>query len=113
MLYLRIAQPKAAAIPRYATIGAAEKDFDALVQHVQSEHIKTTERVLGASALTMAERRLLPLLCTHLTAAGIAAELFLSPHTIKSQMKSVYRKLEATNRHQAITRARELELIDR
>jgi LuxR family transcriptional regulator, maltose regulon positive regulatory protein len=56
---------------------------------------------------------LLPLLCTHMTVPEIAAELFLSPHTIKSQMKSIYRKLEATNRHQAITRARELELIDR
>ena len=98
-------------IARYATIDAAEKDFDALMQHVQSEHIKTTERVLGASALTMAERRLLPLLCTHLTAAGIAAKLFLSPHTIKSQMKSVYRKLGATTRTQAVTRSRELGLL--
>ena len=53
------------------------------------------------------------MLCTHLTVQEIATELFLSPHTIKSQMKSIYRKLEATNRHQAITRARELELIDR
>jgi Bacterial regulatory proteins, luxR family len=42
----------------------------------------------------------------------IAAELFLSPHTIKSQMQSLYRKLDATTRHQAITRAHELELID-
>jgi LuxR family maltose regulon positive regulatory protein len=66
----------------------------------------------GASALTAAELRLLPLLCTHLTVPVIAAELFLSPHTIRSQMKSIYRKLEATNRHQAVTRARELELID-
>jgi LuxR family maltose regulon positive regulatory protein len=67
----------------------------------------------GASALTMAELRLLPLLCTHLTVPEMAAELFLSPHTIKSQMSSIYRKLEATNRHQAVTRARELELIGR
>ena len=69
--------------------------------------------VPGASALTAAELHLLPLQCTHMTVPEIAAELFLSPHTIRSQMKSIYRKLEATNRHQAITRARELELIDR
>jgi LuxR family transcriptional regulator, maltose regulon positive regulatory protein len=55
----------------------------------------------------MAELRLLPLLTTHLTVPEIAAELFLSPHTIRSQMKSIYRKLEASNRHQAVTRARE------
>jgi LuxR family transcriptional regulator, maltose regulon positive regulatory protein len=67
----------------------------------------------GASALTMAELRLLPLLSTHLTVPEIAAELVLSPHTIKSRMRSIYRKLDATTRHQAVTRARELELIDR
>jgi len=61
----------------------------------------------------MAELRLLPLLCTHLTVPEIATELVLSPHTIKSRMKSIYRKLDATTRHQAVTRARELELIDR
>jgi LuxR family transcriptional regulator, maltose regulon positive regulatory protein len=65
-----------------------------------------------ASALTMAELRLLPLLCTHLTVPEIAGELFLSPNTIKSQMMSIYRKLEATTRHEAVIRARELELID-
>jgi LuxR family transcriptional regulator, maltose regulon positive regulatory protein len=38
----------------------------------------------GASALTAAELRLLPLLATHLSGPDIAADLFLSPHTIKS-----------------------------
>src|SRR6516225_1259427 len=38
----------------------------------------------GASALTAAELRLLPLLSTHLTFAEIAAELCLSPHTVRS-----------------------------
>lgn len=35
------------------------------------------------------------------------------PHAIRSQMKSIYRKLDATNRHQAVTRARELDLLER
>ena len=56
--------------------------------------------------------RLLPLLSTHLPVPEIAAELFLSPHTIKSEMKSIYRKLGATTRTQAITRSRELGLLD-
>jgi len=66
----------------------------------------------GASALTAAELRTLPLLSTHLSFPEIAAELFLSPHTIKSQMKSVYRKLDVSSRHQAVTRARELGLLE-
>ena len=64
--------------------------------------------VPGASALTAAELRLLPLLATHLSFPEIAAELFLSPHTVKSEMKSVYRKLGASTRNQAVIRAREL-----
>ena len=40
------------------------------------------------------------------------SDLFLSPHTIKSQMKSIYRKLGPTTRNQAVTRARVLELLE-
>ena len=43
--------------------------------------------VPGASALTTADLRVLPLLATHLSFPEIAAELFLSPLTIKSQVK--------------------------
>jgi LuxR family maltose regulon positive regulatory protein len=66
----------------------------------------------GASALTAAELRVLPLLATHLRAYEIAAELFVSTHTVKSQMSSIYRKLQSSTRHQAITRARELGLLE-
>jgi LuxR family maltose regulon positive regulatory protein len=66
----------------------------------------------GASALTTAELRLLPLLATHLSFPEIAAELFLSPHTVKSQAMSIYRKLGATSRTQAVTRSRELTLLE-
>jgi len=69
-------------------------------------------RAAGPSALTAAELRLLPLLSTHLPVPEIAAELFLSPHTIKSEMKSIYRKLGASTRTQAVTRSRELGLLD-
>jgi LuxR family maltose regulon positive regulatory protein len=67
---------------------------------------------VGPSALTAAELRLLPLLPTHLSFPQIAAELFLSPHTIKSEMKSIYRKLGATTRTEAVTRSRELGLLE-
>jgi LuxR family maltose regulon positive regulatory protein len=66
----------------------------------------------GASALTAAELRLLPLLATHLPVPEIAAELFVAPSTIKSQLKSIYRKLDASNRSQAVTQSRELGLLE-
>jgi DNA-binding NarL/FixJ family response regulator len=68
--------------------------------------------VLGASALTAAELHLLPLLSTHLTFPEIAEELFLSRNTIKSQASSIYRKLGTSTGSQAITRSRELGLLE-
>jgi len=66
----------------------------------------------GASALTAAELRLVPLLATHWSVPQIATEFSLSPNTIKSQMYSMYRKLDVSTRSQAVTRARELGLLD-
>ena len=66
----------------------------------------------GASALTAAELRLLPLLATHLPVPEIAAELFVSPATVRSQTTSIYRKLMASSRSQAVTRSRELGLLE-
>jgi LuxR family transcriptional regulator, maltose regulon positive regulatory protein len=67
---------------------------------------------LGASTLTAAELRLLPLLSTHLSMPEIAGELFLSRNTIKSQAISIYRKLGTSSRNQAVTRSRELGLLE-
>jgi LuxR family maltose regulon positive regulatory protein len=66
----------------------------------------------GASALTAAELRLLPLLTTHLSFPEIGAEFFLSPNTVKSQAYSLYRKLGASTRNQAVIRARELGMLE-
>jgi LuxR family maltose regulon positive regulatory protein len=65
-----------------------------------------------SSTLTAAELRLLPLLLTHLTLADIADRLFISRHTVKSQVWSMYRKLGAHTRSEAIARARELGLLE-
>jgi LuxR family transcriptional regulator, maltose regulon positive regulatory protein len=66
----------------------------------------------GASALTAAELRLLPMLCTHLSLPEIAAELFLSRNTIRSQAYSIYRKLGVSSRSQAVTQAGKLGLLE-
>jgi LuxR family transcriptional regulator, maltose regulon positive regulatory protein len=66
----------------------------------------------GASALTAAELRLLPMLPTHLSFPQIAEGMFLSPNTVKSEAMSIYRKLGASSRSQAVTRSRELGLLE-
>ncbi|HEY6276554.1 MAG TPA: LuxR C-terminal-related transcriptional regulator [Streptosporangiaceae bacterium] len=64
------------------------------------------------SSLTAAELRILPMLSTHLSFPEIAAEMFVSPHTVKSQAYSIYRKLAVSSRSQAVARSRELGLLD-
>jgi LuxR family maltose regulon positive regulatory protein len=67
---------------------------------------------LGASTLTAAELRILPLLSTHLSFAEMGRELFLSPNTVKTQALSAYRKLGVASRSQAVARARDLGLLE-
>ena len=67
----------------------------------------------GASALTAAELRLLPILATHLSFPQIAEQMSLSRHTVKAEATSIYRKLGASSRDQAVMRARDLGLLDR
>ena len=67
----------------------------------------------GWEHLTPAERRLLPLLTTHLTFREIAEHLNVSRNTVKTQAICTYRKLGATSRSEAIQRAIELGLVER
>jgi LuxR family maltose regulon positive regulatory protein len=83
----------------------------ALADRLEARLATIEARAAGPSALTAAELRLLPLLSTHLPVPEIAAELFLSPHTVKSEMRSIYRKLGASTRTQVVARSRELGLL--
>jgi LuxR family transcriptional regulator, maltose regulon positive regulatory protein len=64
----------------------------------------------GASSLTAAELRLLPLLSTHLSFREIGERLFVSSHTVRTQAYSAYRKLGVSSRSEAVARAHELGL---
>ena len=65
----------------------------------------------GATSLTAAELRLLPLLSTHLTLLEIGERLYLSRNTVKTQAVSIYRKLGVSSRSEAMQRVRELGLL--
>jgi LuxR family transcriptional regulator, maltose regulon positive regulatory protein len=94
---------------RRPDLGNLAGEATALGARVSAEHGPSAA---GASALTGAELRLLPLLATHQSFPEIASEMFLSRHTIKSQAVSIYRKLGAVSRSQAVTRSRELGLLE-
>ena len=61
--------------------------------------------------LTESETRVLRYLPTHLGSSEIAAELFLSPNTVKTHQRHLYRKLGAHSRREAVQRARAVGLL--
>ncbi len=96
-------------LKRRPDLGTLVGEARALRTRLSAEHALG---VLGPSSLTAAELRVLPMLATQLSFPEIAAEIFLSPHTVKSQAMSLYRKLGASSRSQAVERSRELGLLE-
>ncbi len=78
------------------------------------ERVAATTEPAGAWAmsLTGAELRLLPYLATHLTFPEIATRLFISRNTVKTEAVSIYRKLGASSRSEAIDRAVEVGFLE-
>ena len=61
--------------------------------------------------LSDAELRVVRYLPSNLKASEIAAELFLSTNTVRTHLRHIYAKLDAHNRSEAVTRAREVGLL--
>jgi LuxR family maltose regulon positive regulatory protein len=64
-----------------------------------------------ASPLTPAELRLLPYLQTHLNFRQIGERLFISRHTVASEVHAIYRKLGVSSRHDAVHEATAIGLL--
>ena len=62
--------------------------------------------------LTPREQTIIELLPTHLNYGQIGNELFVSVNTVKSNVKSIYRKLGVATRYEAVLAARGLGLIN-
>jgi LuxR family maltose regulon positive regulatory protein len=61
--------------------------------------------------LTERELDVLSYLPTRLSTTDIAANLHISPNTVKTHLKSIYHKLEARSRNEAIIHAAQRHLI--
>jgi LuxR family maltose regulon positive regulatory protein len=62
--------------------------------------------------LTAAELRVLRMLPTHLSFPAIAKQLFVSPNTVKTHVRALYRKLDASCRSEAVSHAAAAGLLD-
>jgi LuxR family maltose regulon positive regulatory protein len=95
-------------LDRHPGLGVLAEQAEALRHQVET--MPGTDG--GASGLTSAELRVLPLLQTHLSFREIGERQFVSRNTIKTQAISIYRKLGVSSRSGAIERAVEFGLID-
>ncbi len=84
----------------------------------QLSHVSRTTHAEGGGAgehaevlLTDSELAVLRFLPSHLTNQEIAEALFLSINTVKTHLRSAYRKLGVASRRAAIARARRLDLL--
>ena len=62
--------------------------------------------------LTAAELRVLRMLPTHLSFPAIAKQLFVSTNTVKTHVRALYRKLDASSRSEAVSHAAAAGLLD-
>ena len=74
-------------------------------------HLMKTGSEVQIEPLSQQELRVLRLLVAGLSNMDIASELVVSTNTIKTQVKSIYRKLNVNSRDEARELARELKLL--
>jgi LuxR family transcriptional regulator, maltose regulon positive regulatory protein len=94
-----------------------ERCPDATVPRRWVDECRAQAELSSASAhrgwsLTTAELRVLQFLPTHLSFPEMAERLYVSANTVKTHARSVYRKLGASSRGEAVVRARDAGLLD-
>lgn len=63
--------------------------------------------------LSEREREILPWLASELSIRELAARLLISENTLRTHLKSIYAKLGAHSRYEAVVRAREIDLLNK
>jgi LuxR family maltose regulon positive regulatory protein len=114
--YIALADPGGAlaALRQIADIQQFRRKLGALADQadeLRSRLERLKGEMLGASTLTAAELRVLPLLATHLSLAEISERLFVSRNTVKTQAISIYRKLGVSTRSETIKRMHQVGLV--
>ena len=97
------------AIARGTSHRALAEELVAALEGQSSSEAGPIEPLLDP--LSERELTVLRFLPTMLSNAEIAAEMFVSPNTVKTHLKHVYRKLDVADRRQAVRRGRELHLL--
>lgn len=90
---------------------ARERDSSALQRYLDVPGA-ASRLSRAAGELTGRERVVLVELAAHSSIGAVAQALSVSPHTIKTQLQSIYRKLGVSSRQAAVSAANELGLLE-
>ena len=74
-------------------------------------HVPMSAPTLSVPDLSSSELRILQMLPSHRTMAEISDDMFVSVNTVKTHVRGLYRKLQVSNRSEAVLRATEIGLI--
>ena len=99
------------ALPRHETAHAALLTDILDVLHGSSPVAENQPPPLYAEELSPGELRVLRYLPTNLSRPEIAGELSVSVNTVSTHVRSIYAKLQVSDRSSAVQRARELRLL--
>ena len=100
-------------IVQYRHVTGRQHDFtDVILRAITPHQVPEPAPPRNAvEQLTDRETLVLRYLPTLLKASEISADLYLSVNTVKTHVRAIYRKLDVTNRRDAVDRARALNLI--
>jgi LuxR family transcriptional regulator, maltose regulon positive regulatory protein len=99
------------ALPRHQTAHGALLADILDVLHGSSPAAKVQSSLPPAEELSPGELRVLRYLPTNLSRPEIAGELSVSLNTVSTHLRSIYAKLQVSDRSSAVRRARELRLL--
>ena len=110
---LRYGAPVRSLLRRRIDKGTSHRAFagdllDALEERPSDYNEQPSPLLEPLSERELAVLRFLP---TMLSNTDIASEMFVSVNTVKTHLKHVYRKLDVTDRREAVQRARDLRLL--
>ena len=83
----------------------------ARLERLQRRLVGRSRPAVSGEPLTERETEVLRMLQGTLSLRDIGRELYLSPNTIKTHARTLYRKLEVSDRQDAVSRGRELGLL--
>jgi LuxR family transcriptional regulator, maltose regulon positive regulatory protein len=112
--FLAVGAPLRELLIRRIRAGTAHRALAGELGEALDPHLHSLQKqpsALVLEPLSDREAVVLRYLPTALSKAEIASEMFVSVNTVKTHMKNIYRKLDVTDRTQAVRRARTLHLV--